>query len=32
MVYALVYNWLYDIVFPVPSLKAQPKPEGAALG
>lgn len=33
MVYALVYNWLYDIVFPVPSLKAaQPRPDGAALG
>ncbi|WP_265919310.1 PACE efflux transporter [Cupriavidus nantongensis] len=36
MVYALVYNWLYDIVFPVPALKAQAtveaKPEGAALG
>ncbi|WP_042884213.1 PACE efflux transporter [Cupriavidus necator] len=33
MVYALVYNWLYDIVFPVPSLKrAAAKPDGAALG
>ncbi|SPK73379.1 conserved membrane protein of unknown function [Cupriavidus taiwanensis] len=36
MVYALVYNWLYDIVFPVPSLKAQAsaeaRPERAALG
>ncbi|PZX30521.1 conserved hypothetical protein; Transmembrane protein [Cupriavidus phytorum] len=35
MVYALVYNWLYDIVFPVPSLKAQSaapaNPENAAL-
>ncbi|SOY54803.1 PACE efflux transporter [Cupriavidus taiwanensis] len=36
MVYALVYNWLYDIVFPVPSLKAKSaapaNPEHAALG
>lgn len=32
MVYALVYNWLYDIVFPVPSLRAAAKPDGAALG
>ncbi|CAG9184636.1 PACE efflux transporter [Cupriavidus pinatubonensis] len=29
MVYALIYNWLYDIVFPVPSLKA--KPEGGTV-
>ncbi|SOZ60764.1 conserved hypothetical protein; Transmembrane protein [Cupriavidus taiwanensis] len=33
MVYALVYNWLYDIVFPVPSLKqAVARPDGAAAG
>lgn len=33
MVYALIYNWLYDIVFPIPALKAGTKPEsGAALG
>ncbi|SPA48170.1 PACE efflux transporter [Cupriavidus taiwanensis] len=36
MLYALVYNWLYDIVFPVPALKAQAaapaNPENAALG
>ncbi|WER46564.1 PACE efflux transporter [Cupriavidus sp. WKF15] len=37
MVYALIYNWLYDIAFPVPSLKADPlkadqRESGAALG
>ncbi|MEM5430046.1 PACE efflux transporter [Cupriavidus oxalaticus] len=33
MVYALVYNWLYDIVFPVPSLKqAAARPDGVAAG
>lgn len=32
MVYALIYNWLYDIVFPVPSLKADKRESGAALG
>ncbi|WP_354684983.1 PACE efflux transporter [Cupriavidus necator] len=33
MVYALVYNWLYDIVFPVPSPKAAPsRADGTALG
>ncbi|MCY1226543.1 Chlorhexidine efflux transporter [compost metagenome] len=32
MVYALVYNWLYDIVFPVPSLKHAARPDGAAAG
>ncbi|MBP0627547.1 MULTISPECIES: PACE efflux transporter [unclassified Cupriavidus] len=33
MAYALVYNWLYDIVFPVPSLKqAAARPDGVAAG
>ncbi|GLC91421.1 membrane protein [Cupriavidus sp. TA19] len=32
MVYALVYNWLYDIIFPVPSLKLAARPDGAAAG
>ncbi len=32
MVYALIYNWLYDIVFPVPSLAADKRESGAALG
>ena len=32
MVYALIYNWLYDIVFPVPSLTADKRESGAALG
>ncbi|WP_434033166.1 PACE efflux transporter [Cupriavidus sp. a3] len=33
MVYALVYNWLYDIVFPVPSLQhAAARPDRAAAG
>ncbi|MBP0620255.1 PACE efflux transporter [Cupriavidus consociatus] len=33
MLYALVYNWLYDIVFPVPSLKqAAARPDGVAAG